>query len=95
MMLIEEPEASIHPALLRKLVDILRSYSTDTQVLFTTHSAEVMDILRPEEILYVTAPRGRTEVRTLTEPEVEAAKTFMKNEGALSEFFETIDPYQP
>ena len=46
LMLIEQPEDSVHPGLLRKLIDLLRTYSNESQILFTTHSPEVMDILR-------------------------------------------------
>jgi predicted ATPase len=91
VMLIEQPEDSIHPGLLRKLIDLLRSYSDRSQFIFATHSPEVLDMLRPEEVLLVTAPEGRTEARKLSSDEVSQAKQFLKNEGSLSEFLEPFD----
>ena len=91
LMLMEHPEDSIHPGLLRKLIDLIRTYSSETQMLFTTHSPEVLDILRPEEILLATSPKGLTTVRKLTSEEVDRAKEFLKNEGSLSEFLEPLD----
>lgn len=91
LMLMEQPEDSIHPGLLRKLIDQIRTYSFETQMLFTTHSLEVLDILRPEEILLATAPNGSTKVRKLTVDEIERAKEFLKTEGSLSEFLEPLD----
>ncbi len=91
VMLLEQPEDSIHPGLLRKLLDILRSYSHRTQLIFSTHSPAVLDLLRPEEVRLVTAPDGKTTIRRLSNHEVESAKQFLKDEGAFSEFCETLD----
>jgi predicted ATPase len=91
LMLIEQPEDSIHPGLLQKLISILRTYSHETQILFTTHSLAVLDILHPEEILLATAPEGSTTVRKLTPDEIERAKSFLENEGSLSDFLEPLD----
>lgn len=91
LMLVEQPEDSIHTGLLRKLIDIIRMYSFQSQVLFTTHSQEVLDILEPEEVLLATADRGYTKVRKLTDEEVSRAKDFLKYEGSLSDFLEPLD----
>ncbi len=90
LMLLEQPEDSVHPGLLRKLIDQLRTYSDKTQVIFTTHSPEVLDILRPEEVLLVTAPGGSTQARRLSPEEINRAKRFLKNEGSLSDFLEPL-----
>ncbi len=55
LMLMEQPEDSIHPGLLRKLIDVLRSYSSNSQIVFTTHSPDVLDVLEPNEVLLVSA----------------------------------------
>jgi len=90
-MLIEHPEDTIHPGLVRKLVDTLRSYSESSQIIFTTHSPEVLDVLRPEEVLLVSAANGQTSVRGLNGEEVLAAKRFLKDEGSLSEYIHLSD----
>ena len=91
LMLMEQPEDSVHPGLLRKLIDTMRSYSHSSQVIFTTHSSEVLDILRPEEVLLATARGGKTLVRQLSPDEVERAQRFLNNEGSLSDFLEPFD----
>ena len=91
LMLMEQPEDSVHAGLLRKLVDLLRSYSDRSQIVFTTHSTAVLDVLRPENILLATAPQGRTAVRELLPDEIEGAQCFLKSEGSLSEFLEPFD----
>jgi ABC-type Na+ transport system ATPase subunit NatA len=91
LMLMEQPEDSVHPGLLRKLIDTMRSYSHSSQVIFTTHSSEVLDILRPEEVLLATARGGGTSVRRLSPDEVARAQRFLSNEGSLSDFLEPFD----
>ena len=90
-MLIEEPEHSIHPGMLVKLIDVFRSYSDRSQVIFTTHSTEVLDFLKPEEVLLTTAQNGGTKVRSLTRTELTRAKRFLKDAGPLSEFIEVLE----
>ncbi len=91
VMLMEQPEDSIHPGLLRKLLDVLRSYSASTQIVFSTHSPAVLDMLRPEEVLLVSAPSGGTVTRGLSDNELALAKQFLEDEGALSDYYETLD----
>ena len=90
-MLLEQPEDCIHPGLLYKLLDLLRTYSHQTQVIFSTHSLEVLGAMRPEEIRLVTAKRGTTHCRGLSPPERESASRFLKEEGSLGEFIEALD----
>lgn len=91
LMLIEQPEDSIHPGLLRKLLDLFRTYSDRSQLIFSTHSSTVLDMLEPSEVHLVTAPGGETQVRALTEIELAAARAFLNDEGDLSDFYETLD----
>ena len=90
LMLLEQPEDSIHPNLLRKLIDILRTYSFQSQIIFTTHSLEVLDLLRPEEVFLVDAHEGATSARKLSAEEIDRAKLFLQDEGSLSEFLEPL-----
>jgi predicted ATPase len=88
LMLMEQPEDSIHPGLLRKLIDLLRSYSDRSQIVFTTHSSDVLDILRPEEVVLVTANEGVTNARSLSPAEIAEARRFLRDEGSLSDYLE-------
>jgi predicted ATPase len=88
LMLLEQPENSIHPGLLRKLIDVFRSYSTSSQVIFTTHSPDVLDVLGPNEVVFISAPEGATKARRLSPAEVRRAKKYLKESGSLSEYIE-------
>ena len=91
LMLVEEPEDSIHPGLLRKLIGIIRTYSHRTRFVRATHSPHVIDMLRPEELLLLEAPNGNTKIRGLAPKELKACRQFLENEGALSEFLEVVE----
>ena len=88
LMLMEQPEDSMHPGLLEKLIDVFRSYSSRSQIVFTTHSPDVLDLLEPDELILVTAPNGRTQARHLSTDETVRAKQYLKDKGSLSEFVE-------
>ncbi|HVX84629.1 MAG TPA: AAA family ATPase [Phycisphaerae bacterium] len=91
VMLVEQPEDSIHSGLLQKVVDIFRSYSFRTQVIFATHSPAVLNMLTPTETVFVHAKDGVTSVHALSEPETAIAKRFLAEEGSLSDFIEAIE----
>jgi predicted ATPase len=51
LLVIEEPENNLHPHLCEQLVAMFRAVSQDHQVIITTHSANFLDYLQPEELL--------------------------------------------
>lgn len=51
----DEPERSLHPSALRRLVAVLEARAVRTPILLATHSDRLLDFLeRPEEVLRVT-----------------------------------------
>jgi len=62
LIAIEEPEASIHPAALDVLVDILKAGTHRTQIVITTHSPDILDDknIEYDEIMVVESIRGNT-----------------------------------
>jgi energy-coupling factor transporter ATP-binding protein EcfA2 len=91
MMLVEQPEDCIHPGLLYKVLDIFRSYSDRCHFIFSSHSLEVFNNVRPEEVRLVTAPEGKTQVRGLTPGEIESANDYLKEDGSLADFLGTME----
>jgi predicted ATPase len=91
VMLIEQPEDSIHRGLIRKIIAIMRAYSQQTQVIIASHASVIFDLLEPKDIRLVTMQEGKTRVRALTAEEIDAAKLFMEEQGTLSEFLETVE----
>jgi predicted ATPase len=47
---IEEPERNLHPGVLKDVASIIKRLSRRTQVIFTTHSSQLLDCFETEEI---------------------------------------------
>jgi predicted ATPase len=60
--LIDEPEVSLHPELLKILAGVLQDASTRTQLIIATHSTDLIRWLQPDEILVVDKIEGETQV---------------------------------
>ena len=91
LFLFEQPEDAIHPGLLRKLIDLLRGYDDKGQLIMTSHSSDLFDVLKPEEVRLVTMESGATQVRALSEKELDSAKRYINEGGSLSDFLEMLE----
>jgi predicted ATPase len=60
VMLLDEPEVSLHPELLKLLAAVLQDASARSQVVVATHSPDLIRWLRPEEVLIGDKEEGRT-----------------------------------
>lgn len=65
LLIIEEPEVSIHAGAATLLFDVLKEASEAGAVLITTHSADLLDAARDEEILVCEYARGVTSIGPL------------------------------
>lgn len=90
LLLIEQPEDSLHSHLLQKVLDILIQYSLDVQVILTTHSPDVLDYLAPEQVRVAFWEDRSTHIRSLGDKELEAAREYLSEEGALSDFLDSL-----
>jgi hypothetical protein len=86
VLLVEHPEEAIHPGLLKKLAGLLRDNADPTQIILSSHSPEVFNSLRSEDIRLVLIRDGTTSVRSLTPPQVKAATEYIREAGTLAEF---------
>ena len=61
---IEEPETSLHPAATQALVDALDEATSHTQVILTTHSADLLDDpdIKLSQVLVVRMRNGQTQI---------------------------------
>jgi predicted ATPase len=91
IMLVEHPEEGIHSGLVRKLAGLLRANADPAQIILSSHSADVLNALRPAELRLVTIRRGATEAHALTAQQAGAAARFIKEEGSLAEFLESVE----
>ena len=65
---IEEPEATIHVAALEALIAVFKARSDMSQIVLTTHSAEILDALDPDAIyLVVAAADGHSQLSALAD----------------------------
>lgn len=92
LMVIEEPEQTVNPALLAVLVDAFRETSERTQLLITSHSPHLVDLFPTENIRVVTMIDGETRVTRIRASQQAAIKEhllsleqIMSAEGLLPE----------
>lgn len=91
IIFIEEPELGIHPHLLYQLMLFLKEEALTKQVIITTHSPLVLDILDRDEldrinICYHDSEKG-TLLRHLSKEEIEKAIGYMDEVGYLSQYW--------
>jgi predicted ATPase len=75
VLLVEEPENGNHPRRLKEIIDVLRLLNREdsrhppVQVIMTTHSPYVLDLMEPEEVFVVTRDSkvGESKVRPFSE----------------------------
>jgi len=58
VIMIDEPETSLHPQLLTILAGLMQEAATRTQVIVATQSAELVNWLKPEEVLVLDKEEG-------------------------------------
>ena len=82
---IEEPEATIHPAALDVVIDILKDGTARSQILVTTHSPDVLDSRKIEdsELRLVTSQSGRTSIAPVSETNREIIRDRLYTAGEL------------
>ena len=91
LILLEEPELGIHPDQLYLLMDFLKEQSKEKQIIITTHSPEVINILNKDELdrIIVTrydAEKG-TQMHNLSPKQIRKGQIYMKEVGYLSNFW--------
>ena len=94
IVLLEEPELGIHPHQLHQLMQFIKEQSREKQIIITTHSPQVLDVLGSDEldrlIICSTDPKNGTQLNHLSDNQVNKAKKYMK-EDFLSDFWRFSD----
>lgn len=83
LLVIEEPEQTVHPGVLSVLADAFKEAAERTQIIITTHSPHLVDCFQPHELRVVSLQDGLTQIRPLKATQVEAVK---RNLMSLEEF---------
>lgn len=91
IVLLEEPELGIHPHQLSKLMDFIKEQSEEKQIILTTHSPEVLNTLKMDELDRIIVARydkeKGTQLSHLSEDDIEHARNYMKDELFLSDYW--------
>jgi len=85
LIAIEEPEATVHPAIAELVLQVLLDASRDRQIVITTHSPDLLDAkeLDDRQIRVVTIEHGRTSVAPLSRASREAIREHLYTPGEL------------
>ncbi len=89
VMLLEQPEDSLHQGLTKKLIGLIQT-NVDSQIIMSSHSSALLNKLEPENIRIVSLHEGFTVTRPLTEKERDAAVKFLNAEGPFYDFLEPL-----
>jgi len=82
---IEEPELTVHPGALPMIYDYLRQTSEVSQVLITTHSPIMLDVVDVEHdaIFVVNRISGKTDIKQVTDEHLEPVRRSLLSLGDM------------
>lgn len=83
LTVVEEPEVAIHLGALQTLVDIFQQQSSATQILLTTHSADIIDTLDIRSLRVVWSERGESRIAPVAAHSVEPVRRGLITPGEL------------
>jgi predicted ATPase len=78
IVVIEEPENSIHPWILRHFIDVCKETAAQKQIIITTHSPVAVNEVAPESLFISVRKRGETRI-------LRAIDTFPETGQVISE----------
>ncbi len=91
ILLLEEPEVSVHHGLLSSIIELIKIQSKDKQIIISTHSDFVLDKLKPENIILVTKNTSGTKAEPLassmSDDDYKYLKKYLEETGSLGEFW--------
>ncbi len=91
LVLVEEPELGIHPDQLHLLMDFLKEQSKEKQIIITTHSPEVLNILDKDELDRIIVTRYDSEKGTqmhhLSPKQIRKGQIYIEEVGNLKSFW--------
>ena len=86
---LEEPELGIHPDQLKKLMQFLKEQAKEKQIIITTHSPQVLNILSENELDHIITTRYDAEKGTtmhhLTEEQKQVAHNYIEEGLSLGD----------
>lgn len=83
MFVIEEPEVAIHLGALRTMIDIFTQESEGSQIVMTTHSADIVDAVPIESLRVVWSENGESHVGHVAAHSIETVRSGLITPGEL------------
>ena len=92
ILMIEEPEVCVHHGLLSSIVELIKLYSRNKQILISTHSDFLLDEVQPENVYRVSnTPESGTTIshitKSMSSSELKALHEYLQKEGNLGEYW--------
>ena len=92
LLMIEEPEVCVHHGLLESIIELIKQYSREKQIIISTHSDSVLDDLYIENVFKVWMDVedgiGVSKIeKSLDKDELSVLKHHLRNEGSLGELW--------
>lgn len=92
VLMIEEPEVCVHHGLLSSIIELIKTYSENKQIIVSTHSDFVLDEVEPENVYKVTNSLEKgTKVfhipKAMPHRELTALRKYLESEGNLGEYW--------
>jgi len=92
VLFIEEPEVCVHHGLLSSILELIKTYSNNKQIVISTHSDFVLDMVQPDNVYVVTnLPDEGTKIhhipKRLSRRELGALREYLRTEGNLGEYW--------
>jgi predicted ATPase len=66
-LVLEEPENSVHPWIIRHIMEACRQASANKQIILTTHSPIVINRVPPEDVWVIWRENGESHLKELTQ----------------------------
>ncbi|BBA71028.1 AAA family ATPase [Geobacter sulfurreducens] len=89
LLLIEEPENSVHPWIIKTLINRLRILSEKKPVIITSHSPVLIDMLHPHEAWIVYKNGNETLIQKLTILDTDIEKSWKEGKYKLSDYLDS------
>ncbi|ROR91301.1 AAA family ATPase [Nocardioides aurantiacus] len=83
LFVIEEPEVAIHLGALRTMIDIFTQESEGSQIVITTHSADIVDAVPIESLRVVWSENGESHVGHVADHSVTTVRSGLITQGEL------------
>jgi len=89
LVILEEPENSLHPWAISEFIDACRLTSKSKQVILTTHSPAVIDRIRPEDVWIVSKKEPETRIDRLVDLDPDAKSGLEAGDYTLADYLDS------